>query len=122
MTDKSEERIDRVPLAEPRIGDETITIRLSGNWLTRWRSLMEGAGTASKVDVLRECLSLGFACASLDENGEPVRVILRRKNKNGEEMPEEDLVDFLGLRTVQAYRVSRQQDRKKRTSGGRSDS
>lgn len=121
MTDKSEERIDRVPLTEPRVGDETITIRLSGNWLTRWRSLMEGAGDASKVDVLRECLSLSFACASLDENGEPVRVILRRKNKDGEEMPEEDLVDFLGLRTIQAYRVSRQKDRKKRSGGGRSD-
>lgn len=122
MTDKSVERVDRTPLTEPKVGEETITIRLSGNWLTRWRSLMEGAGEASKVDVLRECLSLSFACASIDESDEPVRVVLRRKNKNGDEMPEEDLVDFLGLRTIQAYRVSRQHDRKKRAGGNRSES
>lgn len=116
MTNKSEEKIDRVLRVEPKVGEENITIRLSGAWLSRWRTVMECAGDSSKSDVMREALSLYFSANSLDDSGEPVRVILRRKDASGNDMPDVDLIDYLNLPTVQAYRASRQLNNRKRPS------
>lgn len=99
--------IERSPVPEAKTGEENVTFRLSGNWLARWKMYMETTGSPAKSEVLRDCLSLLFACASTDGQGDPVQIILRRKDVLGRELPDVDLIEFLNLPTVSAYRASR---------------
>jgi hypothetical protein len=111
MPNKSE-LLDHTPKIEPKVGERNVTVRLSGQWLSRWNTLMECAGKTSPSDVMREALALLFAGASLDESGEPVRLVLRRKDAQGREMPDIDAADYLGLPTIQAYRNSRSRSKR----------
>lgn len=111
MSEHSEEKLDRVPKVEPKLGEKNVTVRLSGQWLARWNSLVAFAGDASPSDMMREALSLYFAAASLDASGAPIELILRRRDAEGAEMAPEDMVDYLGLPTIQAYRASRRSEK-----------
>jgi hypothetical protein len=104
-----DDRFEKVPELEPKVGEETINFRLNGSWLVRWKSYMELAGNPAKSDVLRECLTLLFACASTDAQGKLVQVVLRRDDEFGRPMADVDLVEYLNLPSLQAYRLSRKQ-------------
>lgn len=99
--------IERTPRPNDKDqGSATLTYRLSGNWLASWQRYMERSGATKNSDVIREALSLLFACASTDASGEPVKIILRHKAADGQDLPDEDLVEFLRLRTLKVYRAS----------------
>ena len=103
--------IERTPVPEAKTErEQNITFRLTGNWLARWRLYMATTGEPRKSEVLRDCLSLLFACAATDARGNPVRIILKRQDRDGKEMPDEDLIEFLGLPTLLEYRKRRVQD------------
>ncbi len=103
--------IERSPTPPTSGSDElTITYRLTGNWLSRWNLYMKTAGEPKKADVLRDCLSLLFASASTDITGRPVEIILRRRGESGDYLADVDLIEYLNLPTVKAYRERRQSE------------
>lgn len=105
--------IERTPLPEPSIGEENATLRLSGIYLERFRDFSKTSGVTSRSVIMREALSLLFACASTDGQGNPVEIILRRKNHDGLPHKEVSLLDFLELPTLNTYIQNRNKGVKK---------
>ncbi len=101
--------IERTPRPEPRNGEEQVTFRLSGFYLERFQEFTKTSGETSKSVIIREALSLLFACASTDAQGNPVEVIIRRKNHNGVPLPDEPIQEFLELISLSTYLKNRKQ-------------
>ncbi len=95
--------IERSPRPEPDIGVETVTVRLTGFYLERFRQFAEVSGVSSKSDIMREALSLLFACVSTDDEGNQVEITLKRKRLDGLPYPEVSLLEFLELPTLNTY-------------------
>lgn len=106
--------IERSPVPEVKIGEENVTFRLSGDWLARWKMYLQNTGSPPKSEILRDCFSLLFACASTDGLGDPVQIILRRKDAEGREVRDVDLIEFLNLPTLKTYRNNRRRDKENR--------
>lgn len=104
--------IERTPRPEPNIGEENVTLRLSGVYLERFRQFTKISGVSSKSEIMREALSLLFACSAEDGEGNPVEIILRRKNFYGTPHPEVPLLDFLELPILNTY-LKNKKDKKK---------
>lgn len=98
-----EDYIERTPRPEPNIGEENVTLRLSGLYLERYREFRKISGIKSGSIIMREALSLLFACSAVDGEENPVEIILRRKNHAGLPYPEVSLLEFLDLPTLNAY-------------------
>ena len=88
---------------------ESLTFRLSGDWLERWRLFIKISKPRKKTDVTKEALSLLFACTSVDAQGNPVEVVIRCKDKDGNSLPEVDILDYLHLELAKKYIASRGQ-------------
>ncbi len=103
--------IDFSPRPEPKVGAQMIHVRLSGQWLVRWRMMKAVEPELNDSDLLRELLSAAFLVASVDESGQPVEVILRAKDQNGRQLSDVDLVEYYGLETIISWREAKRKNK-----------
>lgn len=99
--------ISRVPRVEAKTGYVNITIRLSGDWLLHWNKIRATDPKVSPTDLMKEFLSLGFHAVARDDSGMPVEILLRAKSQNGQQLPDQDLLEVAKTRILLKVRESR---------------